>query len=72
MTFYQLTCYTKIYNAAIGYIDKRLVTQQEIEVAIEVLKKLADERDDWTDEQKELYKFIADISKKMFEESQNK
>lgn len=71
MTFYQLTCYTKIYNAAMGDIDRRSVTQQEIEVAIEVLKKLADERDDWTDEQKELYKSIADIAKKMFEESQN-
>lgn len=71
MTFYQLTCYTKTYNAAMGYIDRRSVTQQEIEVAIEVLKKLADERDDWTDEQKELYKSIADIAKKMFEESQN-
>ena len=67
MTFYQLTCYTKIYNAAMGHIDRRSVTQQEIEVAIEVLKKLADERDDWTDEQKELYKSIADIAKKMFD-----
>lgn len=38
MTFYQLTCYTKIYNAAMGYIDRRSVTQQEIEVAIEVLR----------------------------------
>ncbi len=36
-----------------------------------MLKKLADERDDWTDEQKELYKSIANIAKKMFEESQN-
>lgn len=65
MTFYQLTCYTKLYNAAMGYIDKSSVTNQEAEVAIEVLKKLADERNDWTDEQKELYKSIADIAKEM-------
>lgn len=71
MTFYQLTCYTKLYNAAMGYIDRSSVTRQEVEVAIEVLKKLADERNDWTDEQKELYKSIADIAKEMFEEGQN-
>jgi len=65
MTFYQLTCYTKLYNAAMGYIDRSSVTRQEVEVAIEVLKKLADERNDWTDEQKELYKSIADIAKEM-------
>lgn len=65
MNFYQLTCYTKLYNAAMGYIDRSSVTRQEVEVAIEVLKKLADERNDWTDEQKELYKSIADIAKEM-------
>lgn len=65
MTFYQLTCYTKLYNAAMGYIDKSSVTHQEAEVAIEVLKKLADERIDWKKKKKELYKTLADIAKKM-------
>lgn len=68
MTFYQLTCYTKLYNAAMGYIDRRSITHHEIEVAIEVLKKLAEERDDWTNEQKELYKTLADIAKEMLKE----
>lgn len=38
MTFYQLTCYTKTYSAAMGYIDRHSVTKQEIEVTIEVLQ----------------------------------
>ena len=68
MTFYQLTCYTKLYNAAMGYIDRNSVTHHEVEVAIEVLKKLADKRDEWTNEQKELYKALADIAKEMLKE----
>lgn len=64
MTFFELNCYAKVYNAAMGFIDRNSVTSQEIEVTMEILKKMVDERDDWTDEQKELYKALADYIKK--------
>ncbi len=68
MTFFELNCYAKVYNAAMGFIDRNSVTRQEIEVTMEILKKMVDERDDWTDEQKELYKALADYIKKKMED----
>lgn len=68
MTFFELNCYAKVYNAAMGFIDRNSVTSQEIEVTMEILKKMVDERDDWTDEQKELYKALADYIKKKMED----
>ena len=63
MTFYDLICFAKVYCAAFGITDQRTVTNQEIDVAIEVLKENADNRSDWTQEQKETYKAIADYAK---------
>ncbi len=67
MTFFELNCYAKVYNAALGYIDRNSVTRQEVEVTMELLKKMADNRDDWTDEEKEVYKALADYVKKRIE-----
>lgn len=64
MTFYELNCYTKVYNAALGYIDRNSVSKEEIKVTIEVLKEFVNEREDWTDEEKEIYKILADYVKK--------
>lgn len=71
MTFYEMICFAKVYNAAFGLADKRTVTNQEIDVVIELLKKLADGRSDWSQEQKDIYKAIADYAKKQIEGAQH-
>lgn len=63
MTLYEMICFAKVYNAALGLTDRRTVSSQEIDVVIELLKKNADNRNDWTQEQKDTYKAIADYAK---------
>ena len=63
MTFYELTCCNKLYNAALGYIDRNSITKHEAKIALEVLKSIADNRNDWTKEQKEQYKKLIEIAK---------
>lgn len=63
MNFYEMICFAKVYNAVMGQMPLTSVTKQEAEVAIEVLKKMADNRNDWTQEEKECYKQIADFAK---------
>jgi len=33
------------------------------DMTIEILKKMADNRNDWSDDQKEVYKLLADFAK---------
>lgn len=54
---------SRVYNAALGIIDRKTVTKHEIDITIEILKKYADDREDWTDDQKEAYKLLADYTK---------
>lgn len=63
MSFFELTCCNKLYAAALGYIDRNSVTEHEAKVALEVLKRMAENRDDWTEEQKEQYKKLIEIAK---------
>ena len=63
MTFYELICFAKVYNAAFGITDRQTVSNHEVDVAIELLKNNADNRSDWTQEQRETYKAIADYAK---------
>lgn len=63
MTLYEMICFAKVYNAAWGLVDKQAVSSQEIDVAVELLKKNADNRANWTQEQKDTYKAIADYAK---------
>ena len=53
---------SRVYNAALGIIDRKTVTKHEIDITIEILKKYADDREDWTDDQKEAYKLLADYT----------
>ena len=46
-----------------GVMSPAEVSRQEKELAIEAMKKMAENRDDWTREQKETYKVLADIVK---------
>ena len=63
MTPYEELCVTRVYQAALGTIDRKTITKKEIDITVEVLKKYADDRNDWNDQQKEAYKLLADFAK---------
>ena len=59
----ELVCFTKVLSVFMGVLSPAEVSLQEKELAIEAMKKMAENRDDWTHEQKETYKVLADIVK---------
>ena len=65
-TEYELKCYNKVLSAALGKVDRSTVTKQEFDITVELLKKNADNRSDWTEEQKRDYKILADYVKEKF------
>jgi len=71
MTPHEKYCITRVYNAALGTIDKKTITKYELDITIEILKEYADERDDWTHEQKEAYKLLADYVKEQIKRDIN-
>lgn len=66
MSFYEMICFAKVYNAAFGVPSPSPVTKQDIEITIEILKKMADNRNDWTQQEKESYKLLADFAKEYY------
>ena len=71
MTPYEEICVTRVYQAALGTIDRKTITEKEIDITIEVLKKHADKRNDWNDQQKEAYKLLADYVKERIKRNIN-
>lgn len=68
-TFYELVCFAKVFSKTFA-IDRRVsVTREEEKTAIEVLKKINEDRNDWTQEQKEAYRAFADFAKEMVDSS---
>lgn len=63
MTPHEECCVARVYNAALGIIDRKTITKHELDITIEILKKYADDREDWTDDQKDAYKLLADYAK---------
>ena len=63
MTPHEEYCVARVYNAALGIIDRKTITKYEIDITIEILKKYADDRKDWTEDKKEAYKLLADYAK---------
>lgn len=63
MKFYEMICFAKVYNVVYGYSSPSTVSRHDVNIAIEVLKKMADDRYDWSQEQKDCYKLIADFAK---------
>lgn len=71
MTPYEELCVTRVYEAALGTIDRKTITKKEIDITVEVLKKHADDRNDWNDQQKEVYKLLADFAKEQIKRDIN-
>ena len=67
MTNYEIICCNKVRNAALGLLDKNTVTKEEIKVALETLKKMTDDRNDWTEEQKTEYKKTIECAKQLID-----
>lgn len=65
MTLYEMICFAKLFAVATGKEPKDTLTSQELEIGSEALKKLADQRLDWTKEQKDLYKMLVDAAKEL-------
>ena len=63
MTPHEEYCVARVYNAALGIIDRKTITKHELDITIEILKKYADDQGNWTDDQKEVYKLLADYAK---------
>lgn len=65
ITFFELVSFAKVFSKAFA-IDRRVsVTREEGKAAIEALKKINENRNDWTQEQKETYQVFADLAKEM-------
>lgn len=71
MTPYEELCVTRVYQAALGTIDRKTITKKEIDITVEALKKHADDRNDWNDQQKEVYKLLADFAKEQIKRDIN-
>ncbi len=63
MTPHEEYCVSRVYNAALGNIDRKTITKHEIDITIEVLKNHADDRKDWTEGQRKAYKLLAEYAK---------
>ena len=68
MNFYEYFSFAKVYNAAMNPQYRNTVSKKEIETTVEILKKMADNRSDWSDDQKEAYKLLADFAKERIKE----
>lgn len=66
LTFGEMIGFAKVYSVCLGALSPSTVSKQEKELAVEAMKKIADDRRDWTEEQKMLYKALADYVKEQF------
>ena len=63
MNFLDFISFAKVYNAVMNPQYRGSVSNTEVEITVEILKKMADNRNDWSDDQKEVYKLLADFAK---------
>lgn len=64
---YELISFAKTFSKFF-YLDRNVfITKEEQKAAVEVLKKLADNCNNWTQEQKDRYKALADFAKEFAE-----
>lgn len=63
MNFYEMMCLYKIMAVVFDAKPNTSLRQNEIDVAAELLKKLADDTPNWTHNDKENYKLLVDFVK---------
>lgn len=69
ISFFEMLSFAKAFSTA--FVPNRCVsmTKEEAKAAFEVLKKMNENRTDWTQEQKEVYNAVADLAKEMVDNS---
>ena len=65
ITFFELLSFAKAFSKTFAMDQRISMTKEEAKAAFEVLKKINENRTDWTQEQKEVYKTVADLAKEM-------
>ena len=60
MTIEQLIAFAQVYSIIIKMNNGMTFSNINVELAGETLKHLADQKECWTDRQKELYKLMVD------------
>lgn len=65
MTINEQLCITKLFFIAMGMMGQNTITSTEMNIACEALKRTADQRYDWTDQQKEVYKWLVEYAKEL-------
>ena len=63
MNFNELLSFAKVYSVVMGYAPPQSVSKYEKEMCIELLKYIANNKEDWSPEQKNIYKLLADVVK---------
>ena len=59
----EMICFARVLSVFMGVLSPVDVSNHEKELAIEAMKKMADYRNDWSQEQKDIYKTLADFVK---------
>lgn len=67
MTFSQMIGFSKLFVIALGLDCNMSINRAELKSACEMLKIMADERNDWDAAQKEIYKVMVDTAKQQTE-----
>jgi len=63
MTVDEQFCVTKLFFVAMGMMGQNTISSAELEIACEALKRMADQRYDWNDQQRGMYKWLVDYAK---------
>ena len=61
MNIFEMMSFAELFSKAMG--GRINMSDAEIEAGSQVLKNMAEQRCDWTEEQKELYKLMVDYAK---------
>ena len=69
MNFFEMLCFAKLFSAVMQGNPIRSISSMELDAASEALKQITDQRQDWTQEQKEIYKMMVDCAKEQSKKS---
>ena len=64
--FYETICVSKLFSVAVCGDQRTSLSDIECKTALEALKKMADDKWDWSQEQKDFYKSMVDYTKEIF------
>jgi len=64
MNFDEMFCFARLFALAMGGSYPKKLSEREMDMACELLKKMADNSANWTLEQKEMYKLMVDYAKR--------